>query len=264
MKWQDLLQTLRNKNRQRPRSKYNLRRIHGIQQPEIDGFSAAGLADQESVQKKLDGYPGSVIHDLANSTHIEPSRLLALLQESLRLWSKPPRLRRLRSHWADFVLLAVVSVLAAAFFRPAKKAYEVVAMKKISVLQQIRPEDLEEKPSPGQNGETKEQYTGQYVVSVVQQGKELSKAELTSGLTSLRVTIKSSVVPNNPGSTQLVTLVFSARTAPGGGTAIPALLSKMETDGGAQIANLQIASIHEAEVAKWAGSSDAFIVARVP
>jgi len=265
MKWlAEIANWLAGKIRQSPWSRYNLRRIEGIRQDEINSLVQAQLSDQETLQKKLDEYPGSVFRTLESSTHLTNSRLLSLLQESLQLWVKPSFLRRAGLHWADVLLLAVLSLLAAEFLFPPPKAYRVVAAREIPPFRQIQRDDLEEVPSTGGIGETVAKYTGKYSSSPVHKKSALSAADLSPGLISLRIEIKSGAELDKAALPQAVLLVLSSRLSPVGGAAIPAMLSRIESSGSAQIATLQIPSGQQTEAAKWLGSSDAYIVLRVP
>jgi hypothetical protein len=265
MIWLDkIVKSLRSEIRQSPWSKYNLRRIKGITQSEIDRFSSAGLPDQKSLQERLDGYAGLAFGKLQSSTHLQRTRLLALLEESLKLWSNPSLFRRAWCHWADVLLFAVVILLAAEVFSPPERAHHVIAAREIPPFQKIQPDDLKEGPSKDGSRETTKQYLGNYTVSSVHQGNALSSSSLSPGLTLLRIEVKNSAVPDKAILPLAVLLVFSSRKPPAVGTTIPAMLTKIEASEGAQIASLQIPFAEQAKVAKWLGAADAYIMLPAP
>jgi hypothetical protein len=252
------------KIRQGPLSRNNLNRIEGIKPGEINNLVQAQLQDQETLQRQLDDNPGSVFSRLASSTHLTKSRLLALLQESLELWTKPTLFCRVRRLWADVLVVALISLLAAEVFFPPRRAYRVVAAREIPAFHKIQRDDLEEVPSTSGIPETLAQYTGKYSTSPIREKSALSAADLTPDMISLRIEIKSTAVLDKATLPQLVLLVFSSRQPPVGGAAIPAMLYKLESNGSVQIATLQIPSGQQTETAKWLGSADAYIMLRMP
>jgi len=265
MKWiGGISDWLRAQMRSSPLSRHNLRRIKGIRREEVRSLGTANVPDQDALQKQLDGNPGSVFRGLESSTHLTRSRLLSLLQASLELWTRPSIFCRVRRHWADVLLMAVISLLVVEFLFPPTKAYRVIAAREIPAFYQIQRNDLEEIPSTDGVGETIAQYEGRYSLSLVHAKSALSAADLTTGLVFLRIEIKSSSVPDTAALPQAVLLVFSSRQPPVGGTVIPAMLSRMESNGIAQIATLQVSFAQRAEVAKWMGSADAYIALRTP
>lgn len=258
---------LRRQTKKLPWSRHNLRRIEGLSPDQVqrlrDAFPDQEF-DQEALQKKIDGYPGSVFHDLAQRTQLNESVLAGAVGQSLKLWSRRSLWLWAMDHWADWVLLAVLAVLITDYVLPLGPTYRVNAAGAIPPLHRIERGDLEEVLSPGQTGETVDQYAGRYAGSRVPKGKDLSSADLSPDLATIRIETKSSIIPANAALPQMVTLVLSSRKQPPDGLAMPAVLLKIEAAGNAQIATLQIASKQQAELAKLIGSADVWIISAGP
>jgi hypothetical protein len=260
MNWlADIAQWLRQQAKTLPWSKQNLRRIEGLSADEAQRLQAA-FPDQETLQQEIDGYPGSVFHDLAQRTNLTERTLAGAVARSLNLWSKPSLLGRLRQHWADWALLVLVAAFVLDYLRPLGPTYSVKARREIPSLQRIDAKDLEEVISPGQSGESAAQYVGKFAISFVPQGKALSAADLSPDFTTVRIETKKSVIAVSPAEPQRVTLVLSSRQKTPDGVTMPALLVDIEASGTTRTATLRIASKHQAQFAKWVGSGDAWII----
>ncbi|GEM_PF-5000291 len=259
-----MVNCMRARFRQTPLSRYCLRRIPKIKPDEITRLQRAGILDQEALQEKVDGESGSMFQSLQASTQLSKPRLLQLIQQSLELCARPPLLRRSHNHAMDFFLVAVLLLFAAEFYFPPERLSHVIAARDIPPFQQIQSDDLREEPSRNGEHDTTDQYTGKYSLSRISKNSQLSGTDLVAVLVELRVEVKSTALADNATLSQPVLLVLSSRQPATGGVAIPALLSKIETNGKVRVATLQISSGQQSEAAKWLGSADAYIMLRKP
>jgi hypothetical protein len=276
----------------------SLKRLRGITGDEITQLGVANIQDQPGLQKAFDESEDAPIRSISAATQnqngsVSSVRVVELLSNSLDRTSKPLVKGHFGVHWADYLVGIVVVLLIIGLLpsvrkntrrewdelqvavpkfiwgepTPERKTPTVVAARGIPAFKTLSLDDMKIENGPSASAARKiAGLGGRYALVPIPAGTTISDDAVSKEKFDFTTMIVVRVALKNPqpisGQSFPISIValFSAREGAHVGAQIPATLLALDSTPRAPTAILALDSKNAAEVAKWIGSSDAYIL----
>ena len=262
----------------RERLTRRLAAIPGIEEPDIANLRTAGIKDSEELEMRFEK---ETLSELSSSTTVAPARLAELLNRESKLSGRRIR-SSTRRHAFDFaaaivaaaLLVLLIPSLRKQVFRPQPppKQPRVVAVRDIPMYRTIDSGDLKVEDEPDQKKwpAMLVPFTGKMATAGIGAGAALTASQVTrvpfgvEGKSVLRVPVKSVPALDGRPLPQRVEVLLSPRTNPGNGAVITAELLAVDSSSAPAVASLAVEPAALPELSRWIGSSDVYLMLRVP
>jgi hypothetical protein len=252
--------------------------IPGIRREDIDNLRQAGIRDLDELEARFDQ---GTLADLSTATGLTQKRVAELLDGDFQGTGRRIRSRS-RRHAFDFAVTLVVAgfiVLSVPSLRkqvyrpaPTPKQPKVTAVRDVPVYRTIDADDLkvEDEPNAKKWPGLLAPFIGKMATTGISKGATITENQVTKapfnlgGRLVLKVPLKSVPALDGWPLPQTVNVILSPRNNPDAGAAITAALLALDPSTTPAVASIAVNAADLPQVSRWIGSSDAYLVLRVP
>jgi hypothetical protein len=244
---------------------------------EVASLSKATLHDQKSLQEAFENYEDHAIQMISEATSLNQTRVAELLRDSLQYSSRPFVTPPIRSHWADFVVGAVLFLTFIALAPPVmkrvrnheKSAIQIIANGNIPAFTMIHGDSLRiiNASSEEERRKATERFVGHYSITPITKDDAVTENAVStksfdlSDYRIIRIGVKTMPPLRGREFPETVELLLSAREAGSGGIQIAGVLLAMDSSS-TPTAILALTSGQASKAINWLGSCDLYLLLR--